>query len=194
MSSRPAAPNCWTGRRSPAAARLAAQLSGGMRRKLGFVMAIVHRPALLILDEPTTGIDPVSRIDLWRLVSEAAASGAAVLMSTTYLDEAERAAHLVVLDSGRVLVQGSYEQVRAGFAGVVTRPGPARPGRLGLAPGAGAARVLARRRPYDPFKPFDPGKPAGRDHRRRAGPGGHRHRALAGPPRLPSTAVMTGPS
>ncbi len=103
------------------AARPAAQLSGGMRRKLGFVMAIVHRPSLLILDEPSTGVDPVSRIDLWRLVSEAAASGTAVLMSTTYLDEAERAAHLVVLDSGRVLVQGSYDQVRAGFPGVVTQ-------------------------------------------------------------------------
>jgi ABC-2 type transport system ATP-binding protein len=63
----------------------------------------------------------VSRVDLWRLVSEAAASGAAVLMSTTYLDEAERAAHLVVLDGGRVLVQGSYDQVRADFAGVITR-------------------------------------------------------------------------
>jgi ABC-2 type transport system ATP-binding protein len=106
---------------TPAAGRLAAQLSGGMRRKLGFVMAIVHRPALLILDEPTTGIDPVSRIDLWRLVSEAAASGAAVLMSTTYLDEAERAAHLVVLDRGRVLVQGSYDRVRADFAGDITQ-------------------------------------------------------------------------
>jgi len=106
---------------TPAANRLAAQLSGGMRRKLGFVMAIVHRPALLILDEPSTGIDPVSRIDLWRLASEAAASGAAVLMSTTYLDEAERAAYLIVLDSGRVLVQGSYDQVRAGFTGLVTR-------------------------------------------------------------------------
>ena len=94
-----------------------------MRRKLGFIMAIVHRPALLILDEPSTGVDPVSRIDLWRLVSEAAASGAAVLMSTTYLDEAERAAQLVVLDSGQILVQGSYDQVRAGFAGVVTRTG-----------------------------------------------------------------------
>jgi ABC-2 type transport system ATP-binding protein len=105
---------------TPAAGRPAAQLSGGMRRKLGFVMAIVHRPDLLILDEPSTGIDPVSRIDLWRLASEAAASGAAVLMSTTYLDEAERAAYLVVLDSGRILVQGSYDQVRAGFAGVVT--------------------------------------------------------------------------
>jgi ABC-2 type transport system ATP-binding protein len=106
---------------SPAADRFAAQLSGGMRRKLGFIMAIMHRPALLILDEPSTGIDPVSRIDLWRLASEAAASGAAVLMSTTYLDEAERAAHLVVLDSGKVLVQGSYDQLLAGFAGVVTR-------------------------------------------------------------------------
>jgi ABC-2 type transport system ATP-binding protein len=108
---------------TPAASRLAAWLSGGMRRKLGFIMAIVHRPALLILDEPSTGVDPVSRIDLWRLVSEAAASGTAVLMSTTYLDEAERAAHLVVLDSGRILIQGSYDQVRAGFAGVVTRTG-----------------------------------------------------------------------
>ena len=106
---------------TPAADRLAARLSGGMRRKLGFIMAIVHRPALLILDEPSTGVDPVSRIDLWRLVSEAAASGAAVLMSTTYLDEAERAAHLVVLDSGQILVQGSYDQVRTGFAGVVTQ-------------------------------------------------------------------------
>ena len=113
---------------TPVADRLAAQLSGGMRRKLGFTMAIVHQPALLILDEPSTGIDPVSRIDLWRLVSEAAASGTAVLMSTTYLDEAERAAHLVVLDSGRILVQGSYDQIRAGFSGVVTQTGePVRP-------------------------------------------------------------------
>ena len=113
---------------TPAAGRLAAQLSGGMRRKLGFIMAIVHRPELLILDEPSTGIDPVSRIDLWRLASEAAASGAAVLMSTTYLDEAERAAHLVVLDGGKILVQGSYDQVRAGFAGVVTQgDAPVRP-------------------------------------------------------------------
>jgi ABC-2 type transport system ATP-binding protein len=139
---------------TPAAGRLAAQLSGGMRRKLGFVMAIAHRPELLILDEPSTGIDPVSRIDLWRLVSEAAASGTAVLMSTTYLDEAERAADLVVLESGKILVQGSYDQVRAGFTGVVTQTGaPVRPewawrrGRVqheywpGVSPPAGATAV-----------------------------------------------------
>jgi ABC-type multidrug transport system ATPase subunit len=105
---------------TPAADRLASELSGGMRRKLGFCMAIVHRPSLLVLDEPSTGVDPVSRIDLWRMVSGAAASGSAVIMSTTYLDEAERAAHLVVLDAGRVLVQGAYDDVRRGFAGTIT--------------------------------------------------------------------------
>ncbi|PWJ25882.1 ABC-2 type transport system ATP-binding protein [Branchiibius hedensis] len=100
--------------------RLARQLSGGMRRKLGFCMAIVHDPSLVVLDEPSTGVDPVSRIDLWRMISRCAADGAAVLMSTTYLDEAERAGHLVILDAGQVLVQGTYDDVRAGFAGTVT--------------------------------------------------------------------------
>jgi ABC-2 type transport system ATP-binding protein len=104
-----------------AADRFAAQLSGGMRRKLGFCLAIVGQPALLVLDEPSTGVDPVSRIDLWRLISEAAAGGTAVIMSTTYLDEAERAAHLVVLDAGHVLVQGPYESVRAQFPGTITQ-------------------------------------------------------------------------
>lgn len=111
-----------------AADRLASQLSGGMRRKLGFCLAIVHAPALLVLDEPTTGVDPVSRIDLWRLVSEAAAGGTSVIMTTTYLDEAERAAQLLVLDRGRELVHGGYDEIVAGFAGTVTAAGdPVRP-------------------------------------------------------------------
>lgn len=105
---------------SEAADRLASQLSGGMRRKLGFSMTMLHEPPLLVLDEPTTGVDPVSRIELWRLVSEAAASGAAVLMSTTYLDEAERAGTLLVLDAGRALAQGTLEQVLAALPGTVT--------------------------------------------------------------------------
>jgi ABC-2 type transport system ATP-binding protein len=100
--------------------RLASQLSGGMRRKLGFSMTMLHEPALLVLDEPSTGVDPVSRIDLWRLVSEAAAAGAAVAMSTTYLDEAERAASLLVLDAGHVLARGSLDSVVGGFEGVIT--------------------------------------------------------------------------
>ncbi|MXP24099.1 ATP-binding cassette domain-containing protein [Gordonia sp. HNM0687] len=103
-----------------AADRLASALSGGMRRKLGAAMAMLHHPDLLVLDEPSTGVDPVSRIDLWRMISEAAAAGAGVLMSTTYLDEAERAAELVVLDRGRALATGSYDDVRAGFTGTVT--------------------------------------------------------------------------
>jgi ABC-2 type transport system ATP-binding protein len=100
--------------------RLASELSGGMRRKLGFSMTMLHEPALLVLDEPTTGVDPVSRVDLWRLVSEAAAAGAAVLMSTTYLDEAERAGSLLVLDGGRVLAEGTLEQVRSTLVGTIT--------------------------------------------------------------------------
>lgn len=111
-----------------AADRPAAQLSGGMRRKLGFCMTMMHNPSLLVLDEPSTGVDPVSRVELWRLIARAAAQGSAVIMSTTYLDEAERAARLVVLDEGRVLVAGSYDEVRAGFTGAITRgQAPQRP-------------------------------------------------------------------
>ncbi|HEX6568209.1 MAG TPA: ABC transporter ATP-binding protein, partial [Acidimicrobiales bacterium] len=79
--------------------RLARDLSGGMRQKLGVIRALVHRPDLVVLDEPTTGVDPVSRADLWWLLARAAAEGAAVVFTTTYLYEAERAARLLVLDS-----------------------------------------------------------------------------------------------
>ena len=100
--------------------RLASQLSGGMRRKLGFSMFAL--PAnVLVLDEPSTGVDPVSRVDLWRLVSEAAAAGAAVVMSTTYLDEAERAANLLVLDGGRTLASGTLQEVLDSFDGIIAR-------------------------------------------------------------------------
>ncbi|MEP7193399.1 MAG: ABC transporter ATP-binding protein [Actinomycetota bacterium] len=101
--------------------RLASQLSGGMRRKLGFSMAMLHDPPLLVLDEPSTGVDPVSRVDLWRLVSEAAAAGAAVVMSTTYLDEAERAASLLALDGGRTLASGTLREVLDSFGGAIAR-------------------------------------------------------------------------
>ncbi len=103
-----------------AADRPASQLSGGMRRKLGFCMAVIHEPELLVLDEPTTGVDPVSRVDLWRLVAQTASRGTAVVMSTTYLDEAERAASLTVLDHGSVLAQGTVDDVLDSLPGTIT--------------------------------------------------------------------------
>jgi ABC-2 type transport system ATP-binding protein len=99
--------------------RLAGQLSGGMRQKLALVMAVAHEPELLVLDEPTTGVDPVSRAELWRLLTAAAAGGAAVVVATTYLDEAERAASVLVLDRGRSLLAGTPEEVVAATPGLV---------------------------------------------------------------------------
>ena len=90
---------------------------------------------------PSTGIDPVSRVDLWRLVSEAAAAGAAVVISTTYLDEAERAAGLLVLDGGRTLAGGTLQDVLDSFDGAIART--ATPDRRAWAwrRGRGASRV-----------------------------------------------------
>jgi ABC-2 type transport system ATP-binding protein len=106
--------------------RLAGQLSGGMRRKLGVIAAMLPEPELLVLDEPTTGVDPVSRADLWWLIARAAAGGAAVLMSTTYLDEAERAAQVLVLDTGRTLAVGTPAEIVASVPGTIAVV-PARP-------------------------------------------------------------------
>lgn len=102
-----------------AGGRLAGQLSGGMRQKLGAVCALLHQPDLLILDEPTTGLDPVSRADLWWLFAQAARDGSAVVLSTTYLDEAERASLLLVLDAGLPVATGSPASIIAATPGSV---------------------------------------------------------------------------
>jgi ABC-2 type transport system ATP-binding protein len=99
--------------------RLGGHLSGGMQRKLAVGLAILHRPQLLVLDEPTTGVDPVSRAQLWRLISAEAASGAAVVVSTTYVNEAQRAQVVVLLDRGRVIRHGAPEDVIAAIPGKV---------------------------------------------------------------------------
>lgn len=99
--------------------RPAGKLSGGMRQKLGFIMAALHHPDLLLLDEPSTGVDPVSRSELWSLLSTAAAEGATVVFSTTYLDEAERASQLYLLDRGSLLAGGTAEQLIANMPGYI---------------------------------------------------------------------------
>ncbi len=107
----------------PAADRLAGQLSGGMRQKLAVIAAMLHQPDLIVLDEPTTGVDPVSRSGLWWLIARAAAEGCAVVLATTYLDEAERCASVLVLDSGTVLASGTAEKIVAAMPGSL-RGGP----------------------------------------------------------------------
>src|SRR5262245_61605211 len=106
--------------------RLAGQLSGGMRQKLGVIASMLHRPDLLVLDEPTTGVDPVSRADLWWLIARAAANGAAVVLATSYLDEAERAVDVLALDAGRVLGSGTPQEIIAAMPGTL-RVSDARP-------------------------------------------------------------------
>jgi len=116
--------------------RLAGRLSGGMRQKLAFALAMLHRPELLILDEPTTGVDPVSRVELWRLIAGAAAGGAGVVVSTTYLNEAERAATVLLLDAGRALAAGPPQAVTAQLPPAAPRPRETGPGSLAPALGA----------------------------------------------------------
>ncbi len=83
--------------------RFAGKLSGGMKQKLGLVCALIHRPKVILLDEPTTGVDPVSRRDFWRILYELLAEGVAILTSTAYMDEAERCHRVALLHQGKLL-------------------------------------------------------------------------------------------
>ena len=93
--------------------RLAGKLSGGMKQKLGLVCALIHRPKVILLDEPTTGVDPVSRRDFWRILYGLVSEGVAILISTAYLDEAERCHRVALLNQGKLLFCDTPNNLRA---------------------------------------------------------------------------------
>ncbi len=114
--------------------RLSGRLSGGMKQKLGLACTLVRTPELLLLDEPTVGVDPISRRELWEIVSHlVAGEGLSVLLTTAYLDEAERCGHVVLLHQGKVLAQGAPSAVTQNAAGLSYVAQPSR---------AGGARAL----------------------------------------------------
>jgi ABC-2 type transport system ATP-binding protein len=112
-----------------AADRPAKTYSGGMRRRLDLAAALVHRPPVLFLDEPTTGLDPASRSDLWHVIGELVAEGTTLLLTTQYLEEADRLADRVaVIDHGRVIAEGAPTELKSRLGGTVvdlTLPDPA---------------------------------------------------------------------
>ncbi len=93
--------------------RMAGRLSGGMKQKLGLVCALIHRPKVILLDEPTTGVDPVSRRDFWRILYELVAEGVTILTSTAYLDEAERCHRVALVHQGRLLFCDTPARLKA---------------------------------------------------------------------------------
>jgi ABC-2 type transport system ATP-binding protein len=101
-----------------AADRQARTYSGGMRRRLDIATELVHRPAVLFLDEPTTGLDPEGRADLWAVLTELAAGGTTILVTTHYLEEADQyAANIAIVDRGRIVAEGTSDQLKAGLRG-----------------------------------------------------------------------------
>jgi len=104
---------------APFRTRLADRLSGWMKQKLALACTLVHEPALIVLDEPTTGVDPVSRREFWKLLSEFLSQGITIVMATPYLDEAERCTRVALLHEGRLLALDRPDALRATLPGAL---------------------------------------------------------------------------
>jgi oleandomycin transport system ATP-binding protein len=114
-----------------AAGKYVKQYSGGMRRRLDLAASLVGRPRFLYLDEPTTGLDPRSRLELWNMIRALVAGGTTVLLTTQYLEEADRLAdEIVVIDKGRVIAAGTPAQLKTRIAGQVLEARPVDPADL----------------------------------------------------------------
>lgn len=103
----------------PFRGRQAERLSGGMKQKLALACTLVHRPRIIFLDEPTTGVDPVSRREFWIILSQLLREGITIVMSTPYLDEAERASRVGLMNAGRLIAAARPARIRAQMDGVV---------------------------------------------------------------------------
>jgi len=137
-----------------AGSRLASTYSGGMRRRLDLAASLVGQPAVLFLDEPTTGLDPRSRNEVWRMVSDLVGAGTTVLLTTQQLDEADRlATEIAVIDHGRVIANGTPAQLKAKVAGRTLDVRPVDPA------DADAVRAVLREIVGEPTPPSpeDPG-------------------------------------
>src|SRR5438552_6418849 len=104
---------------TPFRARLADRLSGGMKQKLALACTLVHEPSLILLDEPTTGVDPVSRREFWKLLSEFLSQGITIVMATPYLDEAERCSRVALLHQGHLLALDRPGRLRSTLPGAL---------------------------------------------------------------------------
>ena len=122
-----------------AAARKVSTYSGGMRRRLDIAMSLIGDPPVIFLDEPTTGLDPQGRIEVWQTVKELAEHGTTVLLTTQYLDEAEQLAdRIAILHEGRIIVNGTLDRAQAAA--------PARQGRIRREAADPRGRLLRHRR------------------------------------------------
>jgi len=99
--------------------RLAERLSGGMKQKLALACTLIHTPELLFLDEPTTGVDPLSRRDFWVILHSLVSLGLTIFLTTPYLDEAERCSRVAMMDHGRILQTGTPDELRGEMGGEV---------------------------------------------------------------------------